>query len=155
MLPIIGKTHMSQNFFASFLESPENVLATDIHLYSDSDISLEPIVLYVYLKQKMLFVRTIKKPTNQIVNTILLVFTHMVLNNHGKSYRCLAKPITQAIGSRQSEQSKKASLFCKMCASLWFYIRNQVIEGNVSFNLLPSQNVQGHTSMRKHQKIGP
>jgi hypothetical protein len=48
------------------------------------------------------------------------------------------------------KQSKKASSFHKMFAS-----KNQVIEENASFNLLPSQDVQGHTSMREHQNNSP
>ncbi len=38
-----------------------------------------------------------------------------------------------------------------MSASPWYYIRNQVIEENANFNLLPSQNVQGYTYMREHR----
>jgi hypothetical protein len=32
---------------------------------------------------------------------------------------------------------------------------HQVIEENASFNLLSSQDVQGHTSVREHQNISP
>jgi hypothetical protein len=34
-------------------------------------------------------------------------------------------------------------------------MRHLVIEENASFDLLPSQDVQGRTSMRKHQNNSP
>jgi hypothetical protein len=69
-------------------------------------------------------------------------------NNYEKSCQCLAALVTQVTGSRQRKQSKKASSFYKMYASPWYYIRNQVIEENANFYILPSQNVQGYTSVR-------
>jgi hypothetical protein len=38
-----------------------------------------------------------------------------------------------------------------MCAKFRDCIRNQVIEENTILNLLPSQDVQAHTTLRKHQ----
>jgi hypothetical protein len=61
----------------------------------------------------------------------------------------------QVIGNRQSKRSKKETYFHKMSAILWYYIWNQVIEEHASFNLLPSQDVQGHTSMGEHQNNCP
>jgi hypothetical protein len=69
----------------------------------------------------------------------------MVINNHGKSYQCLATPVIQVIGSRQRKPSKKESSFQKMCASPWYYIQNQVIAENLSFSLFPSQDIQRAT----------
>jgi hypothetical protein len=40
-----------------------------------------------------------------------------------------------------------------MFASPCYYIRNQVIEENKSFNLLPSLDVQGHASVKEHENI--
>jgi hypothetical protein len=58
----------------------------------------------------------------------------VLINNHGNSCQCPAKPLIQVIGSNQSKQSKKAS-FLNMCASPWYYIRSQGLEENATFSL--------------------
>jgi hypothetical protein len=85
-----------------------------------------------------------------VLSEYLYVCIHkqMVLNNHGKSCRCLARPVIQVIGSRLPKEESSFHIPGTL-------FRNQMIKDNASFNLLPSQHVQDHTFMWEHLNISP
>jgi hypothetical protein len=81
----------------------------------------------------------------------------MVINNNEKSRRSLATSIILVIWRRLSSYgilklpNKERRHPCSIRACKSLVIRSQAIEENASFNLLRSQDVQSHTSMKEHQ----